>query len=166
MSASCSSVHRVAAGRHAGGEGPVVAAAPLGQGVLLLGHVALLLLPLLLHLLLLFHVPAAPHHAEHASHAGADGRALSRVAPNRAAHRPERRSAHGSPKHPALGSLWLRGVRRRRWRPANLWIGRVEARLLDGPAVALSLVGLFLLRRLAAGRIDVEPLSRSRRGKG
>src|SRR5262249_551263 len=82
-------------------------------GVLLLGHVALLLLPLLLHLLLLFHVPAAPHHAEHASHAGADGRALSRVAPNRAAHRPERRSPHGSPKHPALGGPWLRGVRRR-----------------------------------------------------
>src|SRR5215469_18458084 len=83
--APCPSVHRVAAGRHAGGEGAVVVVAPLGQRVLLLGHVALLLLPLLLlHLLLFFHVPTAPHHAEHASHAGADSRALSGVAPDRA----------------------------------------------------------------------------------
>src|SRR5262245_34393734 len=104
--ARCPSVHRVPAGRHAGGEGAIVVAAPLGQGVLLLGHVALLLLPLLLlHLLLFLHVPTAPHHAEEASHAGADGRALPRIAADGAAHRPERGTAEGSPEHPALRSL-------------------------------------------------------------
>src|SRR5262249_22638359 len=149
-------------GRYAGAEGTVVVAPPLGEGVLLLSHVALLLLPLLLlHLLLFIHVLAAPHHAEEPSHASAEGRALSSVTPDGAAHRSECRSAHGSSEHPSLRPLRLLAVRGRRWWPAHLGIRRVEAALLDCPAVALSLVGLFLLRRLAAGRIDVEPLSPS-----
>src|SRR5215475_4121069 len=82
-----SSVNRVAASLHASGEGPVVVPASLGQGVLLLRHVALLLLPLLLlHLLLLLHVSPAPHHAEEPSYAGTDGCALSGVTSDRAAH--------------------------------------------------------------------------------
>src|SRR5215813_6886237 len=161
-SALSESVHRVATSRHAGGEGPVVVVAPLGEGVLSLGHVALLLLPLLLlHLLLLFHVSAASHHAEETSHTGPDGRALAGVATDGAADGPEGRSAHGSPEQSALRSLRLRIVRRRRGWPSHPGIRRVEASLLDGPAVTLSLVGLFLLRRLAARRIDVESLGPS-----
>src|SRR4030095_5504482 len=68
-----------------------------------------------------------------------------------------------SQKTPPLGCLWLRGVRRRwRWR-GHLGIRRVKAALLDRPAVALPLVGLFLLRRLPPSGIDV---GLGPRGKG
>src|ERR1700682_6217838 len=145
-----SSPHRVAAAGHAGPERALVIGASLGHGVLLLRHVhLLLLLLLLLHLLLLLPVPHSPHTAEQGTHAGTDGRALARVAADGATDRPQGRAAEGPTAQPALGSLRCRGIHRG-WRRLRHWgVRRVEACLLDGPAVALTLVGLLLLEGLA-----------------
>src|SRR4030095_9006272 len=58
-------------------------------------------------------------------------------------------------KRPPWGA-WGCGVVRRRWRGrGHLGIRRGEPAWLTPPAIALPLVGLFLLRRLPPGGIDV-----------
>src|SRR5574342_10541 len=91
------SARRVAATGHAGVERALVIRATVGQGALLLRHVPLLLrLHLLLLLLPLVGPPRPSDGAEERAHAGADGRALSRVAADRAADGAEGSAAHGS----------------------------------------------------------------------
>src|SRR6266487_4138473 len=89
------------------------------------------------------------------AHAGAYGRALSRVAADRPADGAEGRAAHGALEHAALRRLRLAELLRRRRRRRHARIRGIESRLLDGPRVALALVRFLLLRALAPGGIEV-----------
>src|SRR5215470_6004887 len=85
---SPSSIHRVAATRHAGAERTVVVGAALRQGVLLLRLVRLLLPLPLLHLLLLLLVLArSANQPEETADGGADRGPLSGIAADRATRR-------------------------------------------------------------------------------
>src|SRR5262249_25266335 len=150
------SVDGVAASRHAGAERAVVVGASLCERALLPRHVRLLLLLLLPHLLLLLLETGTAHQAEQPAHGGADGRTLSRIAADGAAH-----CAEGPTAQPAFEGaagerplLWRRVAGRRRGH-GHAGIRGIEARLLHGPSIALALVRLLLLRRLAARRVDV-----------
>src|SRR5215470_7309118 len=151
------SVDGVAASRHAGAERAVVVGASLRHRALLPRHVRLLLLLLLPHLLLLLLLETSTaHQAEQSAHGGADGRALARIAADGPAHRAERPTAQPALEGAAAKRrlLWRRVAGRGR-RHGHARIRGIETRLLHGPSIALALVRLLLLRRLAARRIDV-----------
>src|SRR5215467_14638907 len=144
--------------------------ASLRHRALLPRHVRLLLLLLLLHLLLLLLLETgAAHQAEQPAHGGANGRALTRIAADGPAHCAERPTTE-----PALEGaagerplLWRRVAGRGR-RHGHARIRGIETRLLHGPSIALALVRLLLLRRLASRRIDVglRRVHRRRRVRG
>src|SRR5262249_36499926 len=91
----------------------------------------------------------------------ADGRTnrrpFARITPDGAAHRAHGRAAGGPAKQSAL---WSAG--RRRW-CVDLGISGIEPALLHGPAIALPLVELLLLRALTAGGIDEDLCGRHQR---